>query len=326
MLVVSLYRHAAGYRTTANEIVVVEKGTGVRQLARQLQAQRLIVSALFFELQLRFSGQAGKIKAGEYEILAGSTPAGIAALLASGRGRRYSITIPEGYNIHDVCRKFSEKNLMPLADCQALVLDTSFLREPQGIGSLEGYLFPNTYFFEKATTPRQMIQAMVNEFYAQITPERLELARSRGLTLQQWVTLASLIEKETGVAEERPLIAGVFFNRLRKGMLLQTDPTVIYGVKNFNGNLTKKDLQTDTPYNTYTRAGLPVGPIANPGLASLLAAIEPYPTEAYYFVAKGLGRHYFAKTLDQHNRAVQYFQLKTGTPPSPGEEEKFLTR
>jgi UPF0755 protein len=136
-----------------------------------------------------------------------------------------------------------------------------------------------------------------------------------GLSLHQLISLASVVEKETGQAGERPIIAGVFFNRLKIGMMLQSDPTVIYGIPNFNGNLTRADLLRDTPYNTYTRTGIPPGPICSVGLAAIDAVLNPTPTQALYFVGKGDGTHYFSNTLDEHNRAVQYYQLHQGSPP-----------
>lgn len=164
-------------------------------------------------------------------------------------------------------------------------------------------------------TPELIFKGMVDMFYKKTGEERVRLLRDKGLSLHAAVTLASVVEKETGQAVERPLIAGVFFNRIKIGMPLQSDPTTIYGIRNFNGNLTRRDLETDTPYNTYTRTGLPAGPICNPGLAAIDAVISPAVTDALYFVAKGDGSHYFSKSLDEHNRAVRYYQLKEGDPP-----------
>lgn len=303
--------------------VVLPHGTGVAEIGEILYQQGLINNPMFFKFYSRITEQGHKLKAGEYEIPAGSRMPDIVSLLASGKTIRYAFTIPEGYTIFEVCDKLAKQNFMPLATCDALVHDTSFLREPASATTLEGYLFPETYLFDKLTTPPQMIQAMVDQFYNHVTDDVLQKVRERGLTVHRWVTFASLVEKETGVAFERPLIAGVFYNRLQVGMLLQTDPSVIYGVKNFDGNLTRKHLETDTTYNTYTRNGLPIGPIANPGWESLQAVLSPFATEAYYFVAKGGGQHYFSKNLTQHNRAVQYYIFKNGAQPEPGEEAKM---
>jgi UPF0755 protein len=176
--------------------------------------------------------------------------------------------------------------------------------------SLEGYLFPETYTVTTTTTPVEVVRAMVAQFERQLTPELLAAAKARGLDRHALVTLASIVQKEAGTVEEMPLIAAVFLNRLRMGMRLQADPTVIYGIVDFDGNLTRRHLLTPTPYNTYTRAGLPPGPIASPGLAALKAAAEPAQSNALYFVARGDGRHEFNTTLEAHNRAVRRYQLR----------------
>jgi len=319
----SFYK-ASVFRTEFTQRVIIRQGFGVRDIGHILYQNKLIQSPFIFQIYLRFTGDATKLKAGEYEIVAGSRMQDVIELLLSGKTVRYAVTIPEGYNLREVCQRLEKNGAMSFSVCDSLVHDTSFLREVNGAQSLEGYLFPETYLFEKHISPRQIIQAMVDQFYKKITPERLAEANQHGLSLHQWVTFASVVEKETAIASERPLIAGVFYNRLRLGMLLQTDPTVIYGISNFDGNLTKKHLMTDTPYNTYTRAGLPVGPIANPGLESLLAVLRPVQTEALYFVAKGEGRHYFSKSLEQHNEAVRYFIRKKGAPPTQLGEEDLL--
>lgn len=202
----------------------------------------------------------------------------------------------------------------------------------QSTPSLEGYLFPATYSYSSYAQAaggrslavsllinmrekfelvvRDQLEVSDSEIVINVVRDNLEReAHSQGWTTHQWVTLASIIEKETGKAHERPLIASVFLNRLKANMPLQTDPTVIYGIPNFNGNLTRKDLQTDHPYNTYTRMGLPPGPICSPGKDSLIAVLRPAKTDYYYFVGKGDGSHYFSRTLDEHNQAVRKYQL-----------------
>jgi len=178
-----------------------------------------------------------------------------------------------------------------------------------GAETLEGYLFPDTYFFPKDVTVEKIISTMVLRFWSIFSPAWKERAKHYGLTVHQVVTLASIIEKETGAAFERPLISSVFHNRLRKKMRLESDPTVIYGIKNFDGNLTRKHLKTRTPYNTYAIRGLPVGPIANPGRASLEAALFPEKTSFIYFVSKKDTTHHFSTNLKEHNRAVRKYQL-----------------
>lgn len=318
-----VYR-ATNYTVLKTERVEIQNGQSTQAIAGVLEQHGIVKSALVFEWYVRFKGLATDLKPGEYEFQKNHSLKHIVQQIVSGRTVRYQITIPEGYNIYKICDAFAEKDLMPKPKCLTLVKSPEkFLKDSTNITTLEGYLYPETYFFEKNTTPEQMIEAMVKQFYKVVTPKLIKRAEKQGLSLQEWVTFASLIEKETGLAKERPLIAGVFHNRLKKGMMLQTDPSVIYGIKDFDGNLTRVHLQTDTPYNTYTRKGLPKGPIANPGKASLLAVIEPAQTEAYYFVAKGGGAHYFSKNLSQHNQAVRYYILKVGAKPGPGEEEKF---
>jgi UPF0755 protein len=175
--------------------------------------------------------------------------------------------------------------------------------------TFEGYLFPETYFFPKQVSVEIIIATMVQRFWSVFTPPWQDRAKNLGFTVHQIVTLASIIEKETGASFERPIISSVFHNRLKKKMRLESDPTVIYGIKNFNGNLTRQDLQTETPYNTYKIRGLPAGPIANPGRASLEAALYPENTAYIYFVSKKDSTHYFSTNLKEHNFAVKKYQL-----------------
>jgi len=175
--------------------------------------------------------------------------------------------------------------------------------------TFEGYLFPDTYFFPRDVTIEGIISTMVKRFWSVFVPEWQARAKDLGLSVHQTVTLASIIEKETGAAFERPIISSVFHNRLKKKMRLESDPTVIYGIKNFDGNLTKKHLTTRTPYNTYKIRGLPIGPIANPGSASLEAALYPDDTKYIYFVSRKDRTHQFSMNLKQHNRAVRKYQL-----------------
>ena len=174
--------------------------------------------------------------------------------------------------------------------------------------TLEGYLFPETYHFYRGMDPEEVIRSMVNQFKKVSGPELTRETSRMGISESQAVILASIIEKETSVPEEKPLISAVFHNRLTRGMPLQSDPTVIYGIKNFNGNLTKEDLQRPTPYNTYVRTGLPPSPICNPGKDSLVAALHPAPVPYLYFVSKNDGSHHFSFEIENHNRAVWNYQ------------------
>jgi len=220
------------------------------------------------------------------------------------------ITIPEGLTLKEIAARVAGAGI---GTAEQLLKAAGDLARLSRLGvpgkNLEGYLFPETYTVTSTTTPVEVVRAMVAQFEHQVTPDLLAAAKARGLDRHALVTLASIVQKEAGNDAEMPLIAGVFHNRLRKGMPLQADPTVIYGVVNFDGNLTRRHLITPTPYNTYTQKGLPPGPIASPGLVALRAAAFPAETKALYFVARGDGRHEFSATLEAHNRAVRHYQL-----------------
>lgn len=311
------------YRSSKSVTLLIERGTPLRQIANTLAKQNVISSPWIFEGYVRATSQDKDLQAGEYQFRAGINVKGIVRMMTLGQTVRYQVNIPEGFAIKDICKRFVHKKLMSKDKCQELTSRKDWLENGEEALSLEGYLFPATYSYNKLTTPEDMIKQMVATFYKNVTPSLRKEAKKQGLSLHRLVTFASLIEKETGVPWERPLIAGVFHNRLKRGMMLQTDPTVIYGIKNFDGNLTRKHLTTYTEYNTYMKVGLPPGPIASPGLDAIKAVLYPVKTDALYFVAKGGGKHYFSKTLAQHNRAVQYYQLKRGAPPPDGEEKGF---
>ena len=296
-------------------LVKIPKGSSVRDIAARLKEENVIKDPYVFEAYLRVSEESGKLKAGEYEFEAGLGFDEIVVKMIEGRVKIYQFTVPEGYSIPGVCKILVEKKLMDEKTCHDKSRSVALLKDLAGAATLEGYLFPETYTYDSESTPAGVFKAMVDMFYAKAGAERVKKAKDKGMTLHELVTLASVIEKETGQASERPLIAGVFLNRLKIGMPLQSDPTTIYGLPHFNGNLTRRDLETDTPYNTYTRKGLPGGPICNPGLAALDAVLTPSPTKALYFVAKGDGSHYFSTTLGEHNQAVRYYQLKQGPAP-----------
>jgi len=303
------------YQNPEQTVVNIKKGTSVKKIASILEENRVIENKIWFEVYLRISNQAHQLKAGEYEFKAGQDAFAVIDRMILGLVKTYKFTIPEGYNIHEVCTVFVENLLMSKEECEHEIRRTDLLKERDSIKTLEGYLFPDTYVYESDTPSSDFVKMAVALFYKKVGEERIQKAKQMGLSLHELITFASIVEKETGIPSERPLIASVFHNRLKKGMLLQTDPTVIYGVKNFDGNLRKRDLLTDTPYNTYMRPGLPVGPICNPGLDAIDAVLEPVDSDYLYFVAKGDGSHYFSKTIEQHNRAVRYYQLKQGSAP-----------
>ena len=294
----------------------IEPGTTPRAVAQAVTDAGVQIDPALLYWVFRLSGDARKIKAGNYELEQGVTsPWRLLQMLVRGEESLRSVTLVEGWNWRQVRAALAKaENLKPLSVNMSDELIMAELEHP-GIAP-EGRFFPDTYTYAKGASDvsvlRRALRAMekrVQTAWAQRAPD-LPLK-----TPLEALTLASIIEKETGKRSDRELIAGVFVNRLRLGMPLQTDPTVIYGMgEAFDGNLRKRDLQTDTAWNTYTRAGLPPTPIAMPGAASLLAAVQPAPTKALYFVARGDGSSYFSASLDEHNRAVNKFQRKLAAP------------
>lgn len=287
----------------------VEAGNSLRGAVRQMHAAGLLVDPDLFALLARWRGQGGAIKAGTYAVAVGETPRSLLDKLASGKVSQASVTLVEGWTL----RQFRAR----LDAHPALRHDSSGLSDAEiaarlglPFKSLEGRLFPDTYLFDKQSSDLELIARAVAAMQSRL--DEAWTQRPPGLpyrTADEALIMASIIEKETGREEDRAHVAAVFVNRLRIGMRLQTDPTVIYGLgEKFDGNLRKIHLQTDTPYNTYTRAGLPPTPIAMPGLASLRATFAPAASDAYYFVARGDGTSYFSRTLDEHNRAVNRYQ------------------
>lgn len=296
----------------------IAKGTSLKKIAAELAARGVVKNKYFFEYYVRLKKQDALIKFGEYRFAKNIEIDAVIQKLVKGEFIQYFFTIPEGYHLKQIQNILvTEKKLMTQEEFAEQITRVSLLKDVSEAQNLEGFLFPDTYAYTKKTTPAQLIEAMVTNFYKKVDAGLIKQAKDKGLSLYQLVTFASLVEKETGVGYERPLIAGVFYNRLAKGMLLQTDPAVIYGIENYDGNIRRSDLKKDTPYNTYTRPGLPKGPIASVGLEAIKAVIFPTKTSYFYFVAKQDRSHYFSQTLEQHNRAVQYYQLKRGVEPAP---------
>ena len=291
-------------------LFAVHPGEGLDLLARRLAGNGLLTSTWRFKLLARLKGNDRTIKAGEYKLAAGITPAELLEIFTRGRINLHRLTIPEGYNLKQIASRLAKDGFMEAGTFLKVAYDSAFAHQMGIAGdSFEGYLFPDTYHLPSGITARRLISLMVEHFWQQFKPAWRQRAAELGLSIHQVVTLASIIEKETGDAGERPLISSVFHNRLRKNMRLESDPTVIYGLKNFDGNLTRKDLRTYSPYNTYRIKGLPPGPIANPGRAALEAALYPARTDYLYFVAKKDGTHYFSTNIREHNRAVRKYQL-----------------
>lgn len=325
---------------TAETTVFIPRGVGVRQIGTLLAAQGVLRNDIRYLTYLRLSGLGEKLKAGEYAFAPGITPPQVLGKIARGEVVRHPVTIAEGLRLTQIAAIFAQDGWVDPARFLALAQDTAFIRslglnveEGMEINSLEGYLFPDTYLMVRDEAPASAVPTVPTE----PTGKPQELQKSQGtreeklirhmvqrfedvwaslpktgqagLSRHQVLTLASVVEKETGQAQERPLIARVFLNRLELGMRLQSDPTVIYGLGDaFSGNLRRKDLRTPSAHNTYVIPGLPPGPICSPGRAALAAVLAPAQSNALYFVSRNDGSHVFSTTLAEHNRAVNTYQ------------------
>jgi len=298
--------------TQGSDTVIIDfpVGTPLSALYDLLEERGVVRSSFKFRLYARLKGEARHIKAGEYEFSTALRPDGVLSKLVRGEVLLHQVTFPEGVTTQDIAALLAAQGLASADQVLAMAADADLAKD-LGIPAptLEGYLFPDTYRFARHLPVATILRTMVGRFRQYFGAAQEEQARKLGLTRDQAVILASVVEKETGSAPERPLIAGVFLNRLRRGIPLQSDPTVIYGIPDFDGNLTRAHLVTDTPYNTYTRRGLPAGPICNPGAAALDAVLSPAATSYLYFVGKGDGTHHFSATLPEHNAAVARYQL-----------------
>lgn len=284
--------------TASETMVTIPRGAGLKRITAILTEAGLLSrpeDRLIFPAQLKLAGQANALKAGEYAVPAGTTMAGLAGMLSSGQGMvHYPLTVPEG---------------LTTAEILGLVRAMPELEGEITLSPAEGTLLPETYLFQRGDSRDTAVTRMMTAMEAAVADLWPDRAADLPLeTPEEAVILASIVEKETAVPEERPRVAAVFVNRLRRGMPLQSDPTVIYGLAPETGSLDRrllrKDLKQDHPYNTYTRGGLPAGPIANPGRDSLAAVLHPAETKDLYFVADGTGGHAFAETLRAHNRNV----------------------
>jgi UPF0755 protein len=305
-----------------HQVVEIPADASFKTVAGLLAQKGLIVSPFWFRLLGKIQGAERKIKPGEYDFHTKMRPPEILDALVKGKVIQYSIVIPEGFTAYQVGKVLHALSLADDASIIRLVRTPEFAKS-LGIdaASLEGYLFPDTYYFPRRTKPEDILRTMVGRFRQVYTPDLQARATILNMTEREVVTLASIIEKETGQDDERPLISAVFHNRLRKKYPLQSDPTVVYEMPEFDGKWTHALLARPTPYNTYTHPGLPPGPIANPGLKSLVAALHPAPVAYLYFVSKNDGSHQFSSTLDEHNHAVNRYQKKSGQPTA-GRKEK----
>jgi len=300
-------------------IVYIKPRTGVQEIAQILRGARVIQSRWAFLALAYIQGSLTRLHAGEYEFTRGMPLREILQKLEAGRVITYQVTIPEGFTAQDIARLFAGERLVDSDRFMALVADANLV-ENLGVsgGTLEGYLFPDTYRLTRGMKEEEIIRIMVTRF-RQAAPKDMEAqARRLGLDGHGVLTLASLIEKEAKLDSERSLVAAVFHNRLRQNMPLQSDPTAVYGSPGARRKITPLDLRRKTPYNTYLIAGLPPGPITNPGLASLMAALNPAPVKFLYFVAKNDGSHLFSRTLSQHAQAVRRYQGRGESGPPGG--------
>ncbi|MBN2409653.1 MAG: endolytic transglycosylase MltG [Candidatus Aminicenantes bacterium] len=311
-LSVSLYRPRSFDAAKAR--IEIEKGMGAGAVARLLKERGIIGARLPFIVSYRLFFHPQSIKAGEYVLTSPLPMKEILGLLVKGRVHLHPVTIPEGLTAREIAPLVASV----LADGEdgfmTAVLDPGpILALDPAAENLEGYLFPETYSFPKNMSSSDAVQAMVGQFRTVFEGARAGRSDVPGMNVRQTVTMASLVEKETSLEEEKRLVSAVFHNRLRIGMKLDCDPTIIYALKQkglFTGNLTKKDLALDSPYNTYKHAGLPPGPICNPGKKALEAALHPAPVESLYFVSRNDGSHHFSRTYAEHLNAVRRYQKR----------------
>ncbi|MDY0290907.1 MAG: endolytic transglycosylase MltG [Desulfuromonadaceae bacterium] len=298
--------------------VLVEVATGrtFASVAQELAQAEVVADARALRLLARLKQADRGIHAGVYQFSGAQTPLEVLEILRSGRVEMVHITVPEGLRLHEVIARCVAAGLGSVERYTHLLEDEKFIAslalESVGlqVGTLEGYLFPETYHFAPGTSEAVVLRTMVGQMLAHLKPELVEAGAKRNLTPHELLTLASIIQKEAGNEEEMARISAVFHNRMQRNMRLQSDPTVIYAQEDFDGNLTRAHLQQYHPYNTYTILGLPPGPIASPGAAALYAAAFPADDDALYFVATREGGHYFSRTLREHNNAVRRYQLR----------------
>ncbi len=295
------------------QAVVVQSGQGFKALSTLLYQKGMILHPVKFRLFARIKGYDKRIKAGEYLLSSAMTPEKILETMVDGKVYLHRLTIPEGYNLRQIAKAVETEGFTSEADFLKAATDPDLVHV-KGIDAqtFEGYLFPDTYYFPRGVTPENIISTMVKRFRTVFNPEWEKQTKTLGMTIHQVITLASIIEKETAVADERPIISSVFHNRLKRNMRLESDPTVIYGMGDYNGNITRKDLESPTRYNTYTMKGLPPGPISNTGAKAIEAALFPADTKFLYFVSRNNQTHYFSTNFRDHNRAVRKYQLGRG--------------
>jgi UPF0755 protein len=302
--------------------VLIQRGVPVGKIGLQLQAEGVISNPYLFKMLVLGSGGNRRVKAGEYAFKTEMGPLNAVMVLYFSDPVEHVVTVPEGWNARQIAAIFAAQKLVDPQKFVDIVLSRkSAMKYKLSSPTLEGFLFPDTYTFSRIDGEERIVDRLVQRFFAKVDQNLIASAKRQGMTLESLVTLASIIEKETGVPVERELISSVFHNRLKKKMRLQSDPTTIYGISNFNGNLTRKDLLTSTAYNTYTIAALPPGAICSPGLSALQATVNPAKTKYLYFVANNQHAHIFTETYAEHSKAVDRYQKRHPTRKADSERQ-----
>jgi UPF0755 protein len=307
----------------AETLLEIPRGTGVAEIAARLVEAKVLHSKYPFILYVRWAGHARRMQAGEYRFASPATPVQIADKIKQGKVYYLSITIPEGLTAEETIQLIGNARLGSIQEMRTALSRTEWVRDiaPEA-GDLEGFLFPNTYRFSRRINSEEIIRTLVNQFKTEFARLTTQVPIPTAWTASHIVTLASLIEKEVRIDSERPLVASVLRNRLRIGMPLACDPTIIYAMKlagNYDGNLRKEDMSLQSPYNTYIHQGLPPGPIANPGEASLRAALSPAQSKYLYYVSRNDGTHLFSEDFRSHQAGVMRYQKRAaqGRPRTP---------
>ncbi len=316
---------ASGLREPADpagssRVFWVAPGESLLPIAQRLDEAGLLPERALFGPRVlvvyaQLNGDDREIKTGEYDLSAAMTPLEILDKLVQGAVKMHEVTLPEGLRLDEIATRLSDAGITDADAFLGHARDAGFARS-LGLeaASFEGYAYPETYRFRRHTPPEEVLERMLAEFNSRLTPEDHAAVKRSGLTLQQVVTLASIVEKESAQVDERPVISGVYHNRLRIGMRLQSDPTVIYGIVQtrgfFDGDIRSRDLREDNAWNTYTRSGLPPSPIASPSIEAIRAVLFPADVPYLYFVARNDGSHQFSASLGDHNRAVKRYQSK----------------
>ena len=307
-----LHERYQGY-TGPEQFVTIRQGASSSEIGRQLATAQVVRDPGLFRAALWWTGRGRSLKAGEYRFDHALTPLEVLDVLVRGDVYTLRLTFPEGLSIDEMAKLYESHGFGKGSDFVAAARNVNRIRDLDGKASdLEGYLFPETYSLPRQIPAARLVDLMVDRFLAVYDDKMRARASAGGLTTRQALTLASLIEKETGTPEERPLVAAVYRNRMKFGMPMQADPTVVYALSKahrYDGNIRREDLSLDSPYNTYRYSGLPPGPIAAPGKASLEAALMPADVPYLYFVSRNDGSHVFARTLDEHNANVRKFQI-----------------